>query len=117
MVVTLGILLIGGHFLAAASIALLVSVYLPDWGVVVFLICSIWFGAAVLRLQTRLERFFIRKHVAKKPRSWWNVIDTSPEIRNEGAVDVSMDLPKQKPTPNAIVRLVARAAKAFRKVL
>lgn len=74
MVFLLGILLIGGHFLLLVSVAGLCAAVLPDHGLPVFLIFSVLSAIWLVRAQTKLEIFFINRHLRKHPNSGWSVM-------------------------------------------
>lgn len=74
MVILLGALLVGTHFLILVLVSQLCAIALPDYGLIVFLTVAVQSGMLMLRIQTQLERFFIRRHLAKYPNSGWRVV-------------------------------------------
>ena len=74
MVYTLGILLIGGHFLLVTSMANKLSEQQSGIGFLLFLAFVVSSGFVVTRAQNLLERFLISRHVKKRPRSGWRVV-------------------------------------------
>lgn len=74
MVFALGVLLIGSHFLMLIGISYLCAIALPDWGLFIFLALALLSGFAMINVQTRLEAFFIRRHLKRHPNSGWGVV-------------------------------------------
>ena len=74
MVVTLGILLIGGHFLVSVAVATHLSESQSGWAFILFMIFAALSGLVVTKIQTWLEMFMIRRHVKGCPNSGWKVI-------------------------------------------
>ena len=74
MILAMGILLIGGHFFVLVGIADICATYIPNFGLVVFLALAALSGFVALRLQTKLEAYFIGKHLRKRPDSGWRVV-------------------------------------------
>ena len=74
MVISIGILMIGGYFGSLVALAHIAETYFPAMGPVVFVSIAVIAALALMRLQTELERFFINRHVLKHPKSRWNVV-------------------------------------------
>ncbi len=75
MIFTLGILLVGGHFMACIAMATLLSGHQSGWVLVLLLAYAALTGILVLNLQTKLERFMIARHISKRPNSSWRVLN------------------------------------------
>ncbi|MFK7838121.1 MAG: hypothetical protein AB8B60_18070 [Sulfitobacter sp.] len=111
MVVALGILLIGSHFFMLIGISYLCSIVLPDWGLIVFLSLALLSGFAMINLQTRLEAFFIRRHLKHNPESGWGVVvvgrNNAKKKRRDAGLDVT---PERDRTGTALTVYAAKLA-------
>lgn len=74
MAVLIGIGLVGSHLMFLILVAQICTDIFPGIGLMVFLIAAILSGFAMLHIQTRLEGFFISRHIRKTPNSPWRVI-------------------------------------------
>lgn len=80
MILLIGIGLIGSHLLFLMVFAQLCSDLFPNSGLVVFLIMAVLSGLAMLHVQTRIEAFFINRHIKKRPDSGWRVVTRREEF-------------------------------------
>ncbi len=92
MIVAFGVILIGGHFFLLVGLAHSMSWINPFLGLPVFMGLSVLSGLFILRLQTMLEMFFIRRYLKRNPNSGWNVLikgdkakKPAPQPRQQGA--------------------------------
>lgn len=74
MVFVLGILLIGSHFFLLMGFAHFCATQMSGGGLFVLLGGALLSGLAIIRLQTYLEAFFIRRHLKRNPNSGWGVV-------------------------------------------
>ena len=74
MVLTLGIVLIGGHFFLVTSVASDLSEHQSGLSFVAFMAFVTLSGYFVTKIQSEIELRLIRRHVRKNPRSGWNVV-------------------------------------------
>lgn len=89
MAVLIGIGLVGSHLMFLILVAQICTDVFPGVGLMVFLVSAILSGFAMLHIQTRLEGFFISRHIKKSPNSPWRVVvggqmtDTNRCLRRE----------------------------------
>ncbi len=101
MVVTLGILLIGGHFLVSVAVATHLSESQSGWAFILFMVFAALSGLVVTKIQTWLEMFMIRRHVKGCPNSGWKVIGAKRKPKKS-------TLPALKlPNPAALLKSVS----------
>ena len=81
MVYSIGFVMIGGYFGFLVLLARFVEAFLPTAGPFVFFGTAVLVALALMRLQTRMERYFINRHVLKHPKSRWNVVVSSQQVR------------------------------------
>lgn len=85
MVVTLGILLIGGHFLVSVTVATHLSAHQSGWTFLLFMAFAASSGLVVTKIQTSLEMMMIRRHVKGRPNSGWKVIVAQKRSKKRSA--------------------------------
>lgn len=83
MVFLIGTVLVGSHLMFLMLVAKVCSAYLPMGGLTVFLILAVLSGLAMLRIQTLLEKYFIARHIKKRPNSGWKVVAKQSQPREK----------------------------------
>ena len=71
MMFLIGIAMMGGYFGLVSTIIPALDAQYPSLSVLAFILISIGYAWCAMRLQTRLERYYIRRHVRKNPDSLW----------------------------------------------
>jgi len=79
MVFFIGIAMMGGYFGLIEFIIPYTQTHYPSLSPVVFIIVSIIYCTIAMRAQTRVERFFINRHVRKNPESTWRYANGSAD--------------------------------------
>ena len=94
MIILIGTVMIAGHFFLLMVMAQLCAMFLPGMGLPVFLFFSVMSGLWLMRAQTKLEIYFINRHLKKHPHSGWNVMAFAKNNR-----DMRWQRGAARPTP------------------
>ncbi len=79
LVIFIGAALICSHLLIVVLIAQISTLLFPNGAILAFLPLSVLASLLLLKLQNRIEAFFIAKHLKKNPCSGWSVVVYSDE--------------------------------------
>ncbi|WP_152540593.1 hypothetical protein [Sulfitobacter noctilucicola] len=66
--------MISCHFFLLLGFANTISGISPGLGMPVFMVLSVLSGFFIMRVQARIEIFFIRRHLKRNPTSGWRVL-------------------------------------------
>lgn len=83
MIIAIGVLLIGGHLLLVMALANVFAASFGNWstlGLMVLMGFAIYSGLWILKFQTWLEGYFIRRHIKRSPNSGWRVV-AQPKVQ------------------------------------
>lgn len=114
MVISIGILLIGGHFLFLVAIAHFCASFVPVLGPFVLLFLAVLSGLAIVNVQTWLEAIFIGRHLKRNPRSRWNVVAFGTTTERAAYHDISKPDGSDKVHQTSIRRMLSDAFKRSR---
>jgi hypothetical protein len=64
----------GGHFLLVTLWAQFCAENMPNGGLTIVLLTAVISGSILLKVQERIEAYFIRSHIKKRPNSGWAVV-------------------------------------------
>ena len=73
-IVMAGILMFGTYLVILVAFSKLAAHISPSFGFLLFLAFAVITALGFVKLQTYLERVFIRRHVAQNPNSSWRYI-------------------------------------------
>lgn len=74
MMFLIGFSMMGGYFGLLKITMPFAEQHFPGFTVLTFVLISVVYAVLAMRLQTRIERRYIRRHTAKNPDSGWRVV-------------------------------------------
>ena len=73
-IILVGIVMFGTYLAILVAFSKFAAHVSPSFGILIFLAFAVISALGVVKLQTCLERIFIRRHVAQNPDSSWRHI-------------------------------------------